>query len=61
MENEKMKLKVNIGGTDLEYEGTEKFLKNYIHKLLDIVKRSHNEEVKKGLHDIIEDLQRSLN
>jgi len=49
MENEITKFKVNIGGTDLEYEGTEKFLKSDMQKLLEIVKRSHNKEVKAEL------------
>ena len=60
MENEITKFKVNIGGTDLEYEGTEKFLKSDMQKLLEIVKRSHNKEVKAELLDIVEDLQRFL-
>ena len=60
MENEITKFKVNIGGTDLEYEGTEKFLKSHMQKLLEMVKRSHNKEVKSELLDIVEDLQRFL-
>ena len=52
------KLKINFTGTNVEYEGDENFLKTDVPNLLDAVKKSHNEEVKKQLLDINEDLER---
>ena len=52
------KLKINFTGTNVEYEGDENFLKTDVPNLLDAVKKSHNEEVKKQLLDTNEDLKR---
>ncbi len=54
------KLKLKIAGTELEYEGEEAFLETNVLPLLEAVKRSHNEEVKRGLLDVCQDLQQSL-
>jgi hypothetical protein len=54
------KLKINITGTNMEYEGDEKFLRTDVPNLLEAVKKSHNEQMKKQLSATIEDLQRNL-
>ena len=54
------KLKLNIAGTEIEYEGNEKFLETKIIKFLEAVRKSHNEEVKRNLLALHEDLQQNL-
>jgi hypothetical protein len=60
MEMKMTKLKINITGTNVEYEGDEKFLRTDVPDLIEAVKKSHNEQVKKQLSATIEDLQRNL-
>jgi hypothetical protein len=60
MEIKMIKLKINITGTNVEYEGDEKFLRTDLPNLLEAVKKSHNEQMKKELSATIEDLQRNL-
>ncbi|MCK4816295.1 hypothetical protein KA005_11045 [bacterium] len=54
------KLKLKILGTEVEYEGNEKFLETKVLQLLEAVKKVHNEEVKNNLHEVHEDLHRNL-
>lgn len=54
------KLKLKILGTEVEYEGTEKFLETKVLQLMEAVKKSHNEEVKRTLLELHEDLQQDL-
>jgi len=53
------KLKLKILGTEVEYEGNEKFLESKVLPLLEAVKKSNNEDVKRTLLEMNEDLQRN--
>lgn len=54
------KLKITIHGTQVEYDGTETFLRAKMPWLLETVTKSHNEQVKRGLLEAFEDLQHDL-
>jgi hypothetical protein len=54
------KLKLKIHGIEVEYEGNKKFLETKVLQILEAVKKSHNEEVKKTLQELNEDLQQNL-
>src|SRR5262245_1414495 len=54
------KLKLNIAGTQLEYEGNEEFLETKVPSLLEAVRKSHNEDVKSNLLESHEELGRNL-
>lgn len=55
-----IKLKLKILGTEVEYKGNEKFLETKVPKLLEAFKKSYNDEVKRNLLEVHEDLQRNL-
>ena len=54
------KLKLNIAGTEVEYEGNEKFLETKVLLLQKAFKKSYNDEVKRNLLEVHEDLQQNL-
>ena len=54
------KLKLKILGTEVEYKGNEKFLETKVLKLLEAFKKTYNEEVKRNLLEVHEDLQQNL-
>jgi N-acetylglucosamine kinase-like BadF-type ATPase len=54
------KLKLKIHGIEVEYDGNKKFLETKVLQILEAVKKSHNEEVKKTLQELNEDLQQNL-
>jgi hypothetical protein len=54
------KLKLKVLGTEVEYEGNTKFLETKVLPLLEAVKKTHNEEVKRNLLEVYEDLQKNL-
>jgi translation elongation factor EF-1beta len=53
-------LRVKIFGTDIEYEGDEVFLRTEVPQLLEVIKKSHNDEVRRNLSEVDEDLRRNL-
>lgn len=54
------KLNLKVNGTTVEYEGNEKFLETRVLELLEAVKRSHNEDVKRTLLALNDELQQNL-
>jgi hypothetical protein len=48
---------MNFDGTEIEYEGKQKYLKTHLPDLLELAARSHNGEIKKSLREINESLQ----
>lgn len=54
------KLKLNISREEFEYEGNKKFLETKVLPFLEAFKKSHNEEIKRNLQVLYEDLQRNL-
>lgn len=51
-----MKLKLMLQGTEIEYEGNEKFLKRRLLKLIEAIRRSENEVAVRNLRWASEDL-----
>lgn len=58
--NQHEKLKLKVLGTEVEYEGKERFLETKVLQLLEAVKKSHNEEVKENLLGVLEALEQDL-
>jgi hypothetical protein len=54
------KLNLNIHGVELEYKGNEKFLETKVLPFLESFSKSHNEEAKRNLLVLNEDLQQNL-
>lgn len=54
------KLRLNVAGTEVEFEGNERFLSTKVLPLLEAVKKSHNQEVKNTLREVCGDLQQGL-
>ena len=55
-----MKIKLSIPGTELEYEGSERFLETKVPDLFEMVYQSRYELLKRDLLAISDDLQRKL-
>jgi ABC-type transporter Mla subunit MlaD len=53
-------LKLKIPGIVVEYEGTEKLPENRALQLLEAIKKSNNEDVKKNLSELNESLEQNL-
>ena len=53
-------LKLKIPGIKVEYEGAEKLPENRALQLLEAMKKSHNEDVKKNLLELNEGLEQNL-
>ena len=53
-------LKLKIPGIKVEYEGAEKLPENRALQLLEAMKKSHNEDVKKDLLELNENLEQNL-
>jgi predicted butyrate kinase (DUF1464 family) len=53
-------LKLKIPGIEVEYEGAEKLLENRALQLLEAMKKSNNEDVKKNLSELNESLEQNL-
>ena len=54
------KLKIKVFGTEVDYEGGEEFLEKKVPQLLDVVRKSQNEEVKRNLREVHEELVQDL-
>lgn len=54
------KLTIKVFGTEVDYEGTEGFLEKKVPQLLDAVRELHNEEAKRSLRDVHEELLQDL-
>lgn len=54
------KLTIKVFGTEIEYEGSEEFLEAKVPRLLDAVRRSQNEEARRTLRDVHEELLQDL-
>jgi len=54
------KLTIKIFGTEIEYEGSEEFLEKKVPLLLDAVRKSQNEEAKRILRDVHDELLQDL-
>lgn len=54
------KFRLNIAETELEYQGTEKFLETKFLGLMEALKKSHNEEIKMKLIAVHEDLKENF-
>lgn len=54
------KLTIKVFGTEVEYEGSEEFLEAKVPQLLDAVRKSQNEEVKRNLRDVHEEFVQDL-
>ncbi len=54
------KLTIKIFGTEIEYEGSEEFLEEKVPLLLDAVRKSQNEEARRTLRDVHEELLQDL-
>lgn len=54
------KLTIKVFGTEVDYEGSEEFLEEKVPQLLDAVRKSQNEEVKRTLRDVHEELVQDL-
>lgn len=54
------KLTIKIFGTEIEYEGSEEFLEDGVPPLLAAVRESQNEEAKRTLRDVHEELLQDL-
>lgn len=52
-----IKLRMNFNGTEIEYEGKQKYLKTNLPQLLELAASSHNGEIKKSLREGYESLQ----
>ncbi|MGD2157713.1 MAG: hypothetical protein PVG32_12645 [Anaerolineales bacterium] len=55
------KLRLKIAGSEVEYEGREKSLNTEIVQFVEAFRKSHNDEVKRDLLALHEDLQGELN
>jgi hypothetical protein len=53
-------LKLKIPGIEVEYEGAEKLPENRALQLLEAMKKSNNEDVKKNLSELNESLEQDL-
>jgi len=53
-------LKLKIPGIEVEYEGAEKLPENRALQLLEAMKKSNNEDVKKNLSELNEGLEQNL-
>jgi len=54
------KFKLNISGTEVDYEGSEKFLETKLLPLLEAFNKSHNEQIIRNLLALHEELQGNL-
>ena len=54
------KLKLKVLDIEIEYEGDENFLETKVLPLLEAIKKSHNEKMKKNLLEAYEGLQQNL-
>ena len=54
------KIKLKVLDTQVEYEGKENFRQSQVIALLDAVKKSHNEEVKRSLFTVQGELEQEL-
>ena len=54
------KIKVKVLDTEVEYEGDEKYPPSEVIPLLEAVKKSHNEEVKRSLFTLEGELEQEL-
>lgn len=54
------KLTIKIFGTEVDYEGSEEFLEEKVPQLLDAVRKSQNEESRRTLRDVHEELLQDL-
>lgn len=54
------KLKINLNGAELEYEGNKKFLETKLLPFFEAFKKSHNEAIKRNLQVLSEDLEQNL-
>ncbi len=51
------KLRINLAGAELDYEGSEEFLENKVQNLFDSINKRNNTKVREELLRIIDELQ----